>query len=549
MKAQQHREFSRRGLLGGGAALASVIGAGAVGVGGLSACSPSSDEQAQVNAAVKLPTYQRFAGVEPDLPGDETVLDGYLSYPGAPKEVAGDPPGDGDPVTFMTNIPGAIPPPAADNAFWTELNKRLGSPLEISMASNDEYASKFATRVAGDDLPDLINIPPNTAQLPGLLEAKCHDLTEYLSGDAVADYPFLANLPEVYWKGCVYNGGIYGVPVPRGMARTSLPLVREDLLAEKGIKDPAPKNFQEFFDLCVEMTDQRSNRWAWSRPPTNYVRQMLGLPYLWAEDGGKFTSMYEHPGNTEALEAVRKLAEAGVINPDAFTSGASARKQWFNGGIVSFDLDSFVAWNQYYAQNTAGEAFSVNMLDVPGFDGGEGTPWLGSALNNITAINKETKHSIETLLKIANWMAAPFGTAEYLFRKFGVEGSHFALEGSDPIPNKVGVLETGIGLQYICDAEMALYLAGHPEVPKKQQQIQQAIAPRLVENASYGLYSDTLSKKNAIIEGPLNDLTTQIILGKEPVSAWDAGVKNWLDAGGEDIRNELQQAYADVNGG
>ncbi len=538
------KEFTRRRLLGGGAALA-----GAIGAGGLVGCSTSGGGEAAVNAAVKLPAYQRFAGVKPDLPGDETVLDGYLGYPEDPKQTITEAPGDGTPITFMTNIPGAIPPPVSDNAFWTELNKRLGSPLEISMASNDEYADKFATRVAGNDLPDLINIPPATAQVPGLLKAKARALTEFLSGDAVQAYPFLANLPEVYWRGCVFNGEIYGIPVPRGMARTSLPLYREDLLAAKGIKDPAPKNFQEFFDLSVELTDQRSNRWAWSTAPTNYVKQMLAIPYLWAEEGGTFTSANEHPRSAEALEATRKLVEAGVVNPDAFTSGASARKQWFNGGIVSFDLDSFVAWNQYYADNTAGEGFAVNMLDVPGFEGGEGTPWLGAALNNITAINAETKHAPETLLKIANWMAAPFGTQEYLFRKYGVEGQHYALEGADPVPNKIGVVETGIGLQYISDAPMALYLAGHPEVPEKQQKIQQAIAPRLVANASYGLYSDTLSKKGAIIDGPLNDLSIQIILGKQPVSAWDAGVKDWLAAGGEDIRSELQQAHTDVNGG
>lgn len=544
MDAHLRTEFTRRRLLGGGAALA-----GAIGVGGLAGCSTSGGGEATVNAAVKLPGYQRFAGAKPDLAGDETVLDGYLGYPKEPKQVITEAPGDGTPITFMTNIPGAIPPAVADNAFWTELNKRLGSPLEISMASNDEYANKFATRVAGNDLPDLINIPPATAQIPGLLKAKARDLTEFLSGDGVLAYPFLANLPEVYWRGCVFNGGIYGIPVPRGMARTSLPLYREDLLAAKGIKDPAPKNFQEFFDLSVELTDQRSNRWAWSTAPTNYVKQMLGIPYLWAEAGGTFTSANEHPRSADALEAVRKLVEAGVVNPDAFTSGASARKQWFNGGIVSFDLDSFVAWNQYYADNTAGDEFSVNMLDVPGFDGGEGTPWLGAALNNITAINAETKHTPETLLKIANWMAAPFGTQEYLFRKYGVEGQHYALDGSNPIPNKIGVVETGIGLQYICDAPMALFVAGHPEVPQKQQKIQKAIAPRLVANASYGLYSETLSKKGAIIDGPLNDLTTQIILGKQPVSAWATGVKDWLAGGGEDIRTELQQAHTDVNGG
>jgi putative aldouronate transport system substrate-binding protein len=213
-----------------------------------------------------------------------------------------------------------------------------------------------------------------------------------------------------------------------------------------------------------------------------------------------------------------------------------------------FDHDSFVAWNQYYADNTGVEGFAVNMLRVPGFDGGDGAPWMGSALNSITAFTKDTEHSVETLLKLADWMAAPFGSEEYLFRKYGLQRRHFAFEGSDPIPNKTGVLETGIGLQYICDVPMALYLAGNPEVPKAQHALQSDLAPLLVSDASYGLYSETKTTVGPQIDGTLNDLATQIMLDKEPTSAWAEGVQTWRGGGGDQIRTELEKAFADVSG-
>jgi putative aldouronate transport system substrate-binding protein len=539
------QHLSRRSFLGGGLAAAAVA---ATGTSLLSGCGAKSKNTAAANLAVKLPTYQKYTGVKPDLPGTDLVLDGFLKYPASPVKAISEVPGDGRPITFMTNIPGAIPPGVDKNAFWQALNDRLGSELQISMASNDEYNDKFATRVAGGDLPDVINIPPATVQVPGLLKAKAQDLTQHLSGDNVKKYPFLANIPTEYWKGCVFNGGIYAVPVPRGMSRTTLPLYRADLLAAKGISDPAPKNFQEFLDLCKELTAAKENRWAWTRVPLAYIRQMLGLPNLWQSDGGKFTAMVEHEANAEALEAARKMFAAGVVNPDTFSAKASARKQWFNGGTAAFDLDGFVAWNQYYADNTAGEAFSVNMLDVPGFTGGEGKPWMGAALNNITAFNKNSKHSVETLLKVANWMAAPFGTEEYLFRKYGVAGRHYNLQGTDPVPTKVGVVETGIGLQYISDATLSLYWAGKPAVPQNQHKIQQKIAPRLVFDASYGLYSETLSKDGARINAVLTDLENQIMQGKKPVSDWAPAVKAWQSSGGDKIKAELAQAAADSAG-
>ncbi len=537
--------LSRRSFLGGGLAAAAVA---VTGTPLLSGCAPDKKNQAAANLAVKLPTYVRYTGVKPDLAGTDLVLDGFLKYPANPIKAIAEKPGDGQPITFMTNIPGAIPPSADKNAFWQAVNDRLGSELQISMASNDEYKDKFATRVAGGDLPDIINIPVDTVQIPGLVKAKCMDLTEQLSGDAVKKYPFLANIPTEYWKGCVFNGGIYGVPVPRGMSRTSLPLYREDLLAAKGIKAPAPKNFQEFFDLAKELTAAKQNKWAWTRVPISTIRQMLGVPNVWKVEGGKFTSMFEHDANLEALEAARKMVAAGVINPDAFNDKASARKQWFNGGVAAFDYDSFVAWNQYYADNTAGEAFAVNMLDVPGFDGGEGKPWMGSALNNITAFSKDSKHSADTLLKMANWMAAPFGTEEYLFRKYGVDGRHYTLQGTDPVPTKIGVVETGIGLQYISDSTLALYWAGKPAIAQNQHKIQEKVATRLVYDASYGLYSDTQSKLQTQLNKTMTDLEGQIVQGKKPVSDWTAAVATWRSSGGDKMRTELEQAFSDAAG-
>jgi putative aldouronate transport system substrate-binding protein len=536
---------SRRSFLGGGLAAAAVA---VTGTPLLAGCASDKKNTAAANSAVKLPTYTKYGEIKPDLPGTDVVLDGFLKYPANPVKAISEAPGDGKPITFMTNIPGAIPPSVDKNQFWQELNKRLGSELQISMASNDEYNDKFATRIAGGDLPDILNVPPGTPQIPGLLKAKAMDLTEHLSGDAVNKYPFLANIPSLYWKGCVFNGAIYGVPVPRGMSRTSLPLYRTDLLAAKGINDPAPKNFEEFFDICKEMTAAKENRWAWTRVPTSYIRMMLGLPNNWKQEGGKFTSVYEVDGNEDALEASRKMVAAGVINPDTFSAKAAQRKQWFNGGVAAFDYDSFVAWNQYYSDNTAGDAFAVDMLDVPGFTSGQGKVWMGAALNNVTAFNKSSTHSAETLLKVANWMAAPFGTEEYLFRKYGVQGRHYTLQGTDPVPTKTGVVETGIGLQYISDSTLALYWAGKPDVPQNQHKVQEAIADRLVYDASYGLYSETGSKKWSQLTDALTDVENQIVQGKKPVSDWASAVKTFLSSGGEKIRGELQDAFATAGG-
>ncbi|ACQ79695.1 extracellular solute-binding protein family 1 [Beutenbergia cavernae DSM 12333] len=535
-----------------------MLQAGALALGGtaLAACSSGGGGSAggggggASGAPATLPTFRLWEGPAPDFAGAaDGGMDGFRAFPAEPARAIDDVPGDGEPITFMTNIPGAIPPTREANSFWRAVEERIGSPLDISMSSNDEYEDKFATRVAGDDLPDLINVPPNVPQLPALLAAKALDLTEHLAGDAVLDYPFLANLPTESWKGCLQGGGIYGVPVPRGLARTSLPIYRRDLVEAAGISDPQPTSFEEFLDLCREMTDPARNTWAWASVPTNYLRQMWSCPYLWAvDDDGRFTAMWELEECEAALADAVTMFEAGVVNPDAFTANVGAQKQWFAAGTAVFVLDSYVAWNQFYTDNPTLTEMRVDMLDVPGRDGGAGTPWLGLANNNITAFNANTEHDVETLLAVANWMAAPFGTDEYKFRKFGVEGEHHELQGTDPVVTPLGTTELGIGLQYIADAPMTLYLPGRPEVPEAQFASQQAVLDRLVADASWGLYSETSSRVNKQIQDTINDVTNQIIQGNAAISTWPDAVQAWLDGGGEQIRGELEEAYAEQNG-
>ena len=54
--------------------------------------------------------------------------------------------------------------------------------------------------------------PPNIENMAEFLKAKCADLTPYLSGDAIKDYPNLANIPTSAWRVPIYGNAIYGIP-------------------------------------------------------------------------------------------------------------------------------------------------------------------------------------------------------------------------------------------------------------------------------------------------------------------------------------------------
>ena len=78
------------------------------------------------------------------------------------------------------------------------------------------------------------NYIPN---LPSFLQAQCADLTPYIGGDAVKDYPNLANIPTPCWAETVFNGAIYAVPVPRAPFLNAF-LVRQDLVDQAQLEAP-----------------------------------------------------------------------------------------------------------------------------------------------------------------------------------------------------------------------------------------------------------------------------------------------------------------------
>ncbi|MFW6598821.1 extracellular solute-binding protein [Propionibacteriaceae bacterium Y2011] len=530
--------LSRRRLLG------STVGA--LALGGIAACSnegrggTTGEEQQQANEAANLPAYVPYDGVEPDIAGENGVGNVFFAYPAEPVKAITDPIGDGQPIETLgiTNTP--IPPGVDKNEFWQALNERVGSELRISLANPSDYTQRFATAVAGGKLPDIFSVG-SAPQLPQLLDAEALDLTEHLGGDAVNDYPFLANIGTESWKSTVFNGKIMAVPVPRGVISTYLLYFRSDILAEEGITEQ-PGSYQELYDLAKQLTNPQQNRWAFSYVPVDHIRQMYEIPNSWSEEGGQFTSAYEHEAQPDALEASRKLFADKLVNPDAFTAQWQDYKTWFANGSALFTFDSFSGWPGYLNRPGSPEFELSGWGPVKAEGGGEAPIWLGNPTNSITSINAKAADRVETLLKYLNFLATPFGTEEYLFRKFGVEGTHYTLEGTDPILNDKGKSETQMGLLYMVDAPWPIYAPGDREATQAQFDAQSAIIPTGLANPTIGLYSETSSRQGNQLSKTLNDLEDDIVQGRKKVSDWAPAVQDWKSKGGDKIRDELQAA-------
>lgn len=547
--------INRRSLLRGTAG----IGVAAVSGIGSAACSSSGVKSsgAEQNRKVTLPAYVPYESVKPDYsPTAAGVEAGYVNYPAERKKLYEAPPGAGKDVTALAIIGSVVPPPVTSNSYWQELNNRLNANLKFNWAPTGDYKSKLTVVVAGGDLPDYLQIRvaigdlAQTPQALKALKAKCADLTEFLAGDKIKNYPALGNITPRSWQSCLFNGGIYAIPVQSSTMIVTT-FTREDLLAERGLSSQVTSS-HEFLELCKALTDAKKNKWATAAPLNLLynIQEVFDTPNRWQQTEGRFQCEFESDGMKRCLDFMNQMFKAGVFHPDSFGSTATDKvKVWFDNGTISLFNTGSTGYLSYMKNGRKlNPKYDVGAIAPYDADGSAGRTFSGPNIFSITALKKASKARIEELLRIADYLAAPFGTDEHLFRAYGVDGTHFRFEGANPVDIEGKTTERGLPVGYICKPPTVLYSPEFPERVKEQHEFETNALKNVKNNDAVGLYSDANASLWPTLNKNMQNVQNDIIQGRASLSEWDDAVKKFRADGGDKIRAELEGAYADTHG-
>lgn len=555
-------DVSRRGFL----RVAGGIALGAVSVPLLQACAPSSPSapagSATKNGAasggkVKLPTYVALPNLPaPDMPGtpDGLLAPGYVRYPGNLIQSVAQPPGKGGEVNAITASLSTAPSPLENNPAWQQVNKELGVSLKIPSYSTADYPTRLNTVVAGTDLPDIIAaaiFSTTMTNIGDFLNAACADLTPHLSGDAIKDYPNLANLPSTAWPPMVFNNKIMAIPVAAGGVRTSpLLLARWGDLEKAGIA--GIKSPDELMGVAKQLNNP-GNRWAFgANRLIEWLAMVWGAPNMWRESGGKFIKDYETPEYKEAVAYHRALWDAGLFHPDSATlSGSPAGAQYYAGKWVfsphaSWSLVAYqTAWERANTADPTAKPRAVLPFNKEGT--GRAGQYIGLGSTGTIALKKASPERIKELLGVLNYLAAPVGTKEALLLQYGIEGPDFTRDGNgNPVPTTQGLADTVVPWKNIGGPPDYLFSATSQEYVPLTYQTQKEHFAQTVPNATVGLYSPTDASKGTGLRTTFMDKLYDILFGRQPVSSFDDLVKEWRTNGGDTIRAEYEKAFQEA---
>ena len=172
--------------------------------------------------------------------------------------------------------------------------------------------------------------------------------------------------------------------------------------------------------------------------------------------------------------------------------------------------------------------------------------YLGNGYYSTTMLKQAPPDRIKELLRLADWMASPFGSAEDLLMTIGVQGRDFTIDSSgQPAPTANSNPDANsVPWKYVTQHAPVAYWPGVPDYAKKATDFEAKAVPVGVQDPAIGLSTPTLDKVGAPLQTTLNSGLLDIVVGHRPMSDYDQIVKDWQNGGGNTIRTELQALLA-----
>jgi putative aldouronate transport system substrate-binding protein len=515
------------------------------------------------------PTYIPVAnGPKPDYHTDDPRYDdGYDNYPANPIKAVGDPPGTGGTVNVLNRAYFPPPTPFDQNPTWQEVNRQINAKMAINVVAGPDYQTKFVTTMAGDDLPDIMHIYNGYAlapNLPAFFKAKCADLTPYLAGDAAKDYPYLAAIPSYSWKNSVsaIDGQLFLIPIQRHLP--TFPSFGGYFFVNTAIWNKEigegyiPKNADDLKRILIQLNRPQEGRFGIGNQSGAGVASesgpfglstyaaMFGAPNNWKLDAsGKLIRNRETPEYKAAVAYLRDLMAAGVF-PDDVATLPQSRPQHAAGRFV-MAVDGYGnSWIDLWRQGK-GFGNSFHMLKpFPAADGGKPQAFLSHGFISMNVLKKASPDRIKELLRIMNFLAAPFGSQEDLLLSYGLKDQDYSLDANgNPVPSPEGIARASyVPWRYMAQHPWVNYQADLPGFAKAAYDAQQALMPIGVSDPTDGFYSATAWSKGQTADVHFQDGVVDIIMGRKQMSEYDDLVKAWQTEAGEQVRKEFTDSMA-----
>ncbi|MFC4776570.1 extracellular solute-binding protein [Paenibacillus sp. GCM10023252] len=441
-------------------------------------------------------------------------------------------------ISIFTNqqTPEVLP---ENNPVLQEIEKRTNTKLNIIWTPVNTLQEKTKLTLASGDIPDLMLIGSTTdAQFTTMAKQGAFwDLEPY-----VQDYPNMKALPKLIWDNARTGGKIYGLPRVRPTdGGGDLPMLRKDWVEKLGLKmpetieelyetakafsekDPDGNGTDDTFGITGQVNLDNMGNLAWVE------KIYTGVPGSWKDIDGKLTPSVELPEMKDALAWLNRAYKDKVLVQDFAVLQYSQSRDLLMGGKAGM---IGTAINPQWLFTEALRKIDPNalMYPLPYVTGPHGKfAGKDSGVLGIYAIPKTV--SEEKLKKILAFMDYGYGTEGSELANYGLPEVHYKDDNGFKVATEQAKTDF-VGQNYLGQiyGEFVKHQRAFlPGIPREMYDQNTAVIDQRAEisvlDPAYNLVSDTAVKYGADYAKKIQDMKTKVIMGKEPLEAWDTFVE------------------------
>jgi putative aldouronate transport system substrate-binding protein len=353
----------------------------------------------------------------------------------------------------------------------------------------------------------------------------------------------------------IFNKAIYGVPAPYPLFLW-VHWVHQEWLDQDNLQQP--KNLDDYKNLLKHFTNPQQDRYGLAMESnvaygvTNgFWPAMYGMPNNWSLDAnGKLTYFIELDPFKDVVNTAREQWAAGTYSPNSPQYNIGQARNDFAAGKFAFDFDGFIGASRTFFSNAPNLNPPGKFRIVTPFSAAPNikpTFWSQQGIFGFSVLKKASDDRIKMLLRVLNWIAAPFGSQEYLLMNYGVPNVDYTLDDKgNPKLTDQGKGDTTIPWMYITQGPAALYFPTAPDYAQVMQDGEKAMFQYAQIDPTSTLYSQTFASKGIQLQQLVYNGIGDVVLGRQPMSSVDDVIRQWKSQGGDQMRSEFEQAIADA---
>ncbi|GIQ64193.1 hypothetical protein PACILC2_27610 [Paenibacillus cisolokensis] len=358
------------------------------------------------------------------------------------------------PVTINMTLPGTGLPTPDNDDIKKALDEKLGTDIQLTaIQSGDDYNNQLRVRMSAGNYPDLFTT--SYTYLKEFAEkGLILDLTPYLEKELKPAKDFITNLSsEDIWKKVTVNGKIYAIPRVPDVPFSSF-WIRQDWL--DNLKLNPPTTLDELFEVAKAFTEQdpdgnkKNDTYGITGQKFDAFSPVFGAygvgqPGTFYEKDGNVINAYYDPNMPEALAFIKKLIDAGVVDPELMTNkGTVDQQKAFQGkagiifkGWIEISKDEFV--NQYKTINPKAEWVHIDAPKGPaGQFNGSFDFDMPSRYYAIPKAMEKDKAKLQKIFDLINYVSGEEGNDLVMY---GIEGKHYNVVDGKVEPTELMAVE------------------------------------------------------------------------------------------------------------